>query len=225
MPFSILLADDHRIFREALKVLIERSEDFRVIGEAGDGLEAVRFAKRHRPELVLMDLDLPELSGVEATIEILRHCPESKVILLAGTEAESSLLAALRSGSRGVILKSASAENLLEALRTVAAGGSYTCPQVASRLQASIQNGQWDPKPLPVAVATLAPRELQVFGMVAAGKTSKEIAVLLDLGLHTVRSYRKAMMKKLGVTNVAELTRLAVSAGLRHGASEGAPVL
>lgn len=225
MPSSILLVDDHRIFREALKALLERWEDFRVVGEAGDGPEAVRLARRRRPELILMDLDLPGLNGVDASTEILRHCPESKIILLAGTEAEGSLLAALRSGPRGIILKSASTENLLEALRTVAAGGSYTCPQVASRVQASIQSGQWDLKPLPAVVAALAPRELQVFRMVAEGKTSKEIAVLLDLGLHTVRSYRKSMMRKLGVTNVAELTRLAVSAGLAHGASEGVPVL
>ena len=117
-------------------------------------------------------------------------------------------------GARAFVLKKASDEDLLDALRTVAKGGSYLSPQVSDRLLHRIQRGDLEPKATPSSLDDLAPRELQVLRLVAEGKTSKEIAVLLDLGLQTVRSYRKTMMKKLGVNNVAGLTQLALGAGL-----------
>jgi DNA-binding NarL/FixJ family response regulator len=124
------------------------------------------------------------------------------------------VVSAIRSGARAFVLKKASDADLLEALRTVAKGGSYLSPQVSDRLLNRIQRGDLDSKALPTALEKLSPRELQVLRLVAEGKTSKEIAVVLDLGLQTVRSYRKTMMKKLNVNNVAGLTQLALSAGL-----------
>jgi DNA-binding NarL/FixJ family response regulator len=128
---------------------------------------------------------------------------------------ENSVVSAIRSGARAFVLKKASSTELLDALRTVARGGSYLSSQVSDRLLARIQRGDLDThdrSPL----ESLSPRELQVLRLVAEGKTSKDIAVLLDLGLQTVRSYRKTMMKKLGVNNVAGLTQLALAAGLTH---------
>ena len=167
-----------------------------------------------------MDIGLPGLNGVEATTEILRHIPEMKVIILSMYDDEHSVVSAIRSGARAFVLKKASDNDLLDALRTVAKGGFYLSPQVSDRLLVRIQSGDLEARPVPSALESLSPRELQVLRMVADGKTSKEIAVLLDLGLQTVRSYRKTMMRKLGVNNVAGLTQVALAAGVtRFGVS------
>lgn len=214
MPFEVLLVDDHKIMRDGIKAILKQTSDFRVVGEAESGPDAVQICKRSRPDVVLMDIGLPGLNGVEATAEILRHFPETKIIILSMYDDEHSVVSAIRSGAKAFVLKKASDNDLLDALRTVAKGGSYLSPQVSDRLLARIQRGDLESKPSSPAVEGLSPRELQVLRMVAEGKTSKEIAVLLDLGLQTVRSYRKTMMKKLGVNNVAGLTQVALAAGL-----------
>jgi len=223
MPYDILLVDDHKIMRDGIKAILQRSSEFSVSGEAENGADAVQLCRKTRPDVVLMDIGLPGLNGIEATTEILRHCPETKVIILSMYDDEHSVVSAIRSGARAFVLKKASDNDLLDALRTVAKGGSYLSPQVSDRLLFRIQRGDLDSKPLPSALEGLSPRELQVLRLVAEGKTSKEIAVMLDLGLQTVRSYRKTMMKKLGVNNVAGLTQLALGAGLtRFATPDGA---
>ncbi|MBL8179892.1 MAG: response regulator transcription factor [Bryobacterales bacterium] len=214
MPFDILLVDDHKIMRDGIKAILKTGNEFHVVGEAEDGAEAVVLAKKLRPHLVLIDINLPKLNGIEATGEIVRHCPESKVIILSMYDDENSVVSAIKGGARAFVLKRASDHDLLDALRTVARGGSYLSPQVSDRLLNRIKRGDQDDRRTVQATDGLSPRELQVLRLVAEGKTSKEIAVLLDLGLQTVRSYRKTMMKKLGVSNVAGLTQLALAAGL-----------
>ncbi|MCX6634652.1 MAG: response regulator transcription factor, partial [Acidobacteria bacterium] len=214
MPFEILLVDDHKIMRDGIKAILRHSEEFHVAGEAENGAEAVQFCRRQKPDVVLMDIGLPGLSGIDATTEILRHCPETRVIILSMYDDEHSVVSAIRSGARAFVLKKASDNDLIDALRTVAKGGSYLSPQVSDKLLARIQRGDLESRRSPSALDGLSPRELQVLRLVAEGKTSKEIAVMLDLGLQTVRSYRKTMMKKLNVNNVAGLTQLALSAGL-----------
>ena len=221
MPYDILLVDDHKIMRDGIRAILKHNEDFQVVGEAENGTDAVQICKRLLPDIVLMDIGLPGLNGIEATAEILRHCPETRVIVLSMYDDEHSVVSAIRSGARAFVLKKASDSDLLEALRTVAKGGSYLSPQVSDRLLSRIQRGDLESKHLPSALEGLSPRELQVLRLVAEGKTSKEIAVMLDLGLQTVRSYRKTMMKKLKVNNVAGLTQLALSAGLTRFAVEG----
>jgi DNA-binding NarL/FixJ family response regulator len=228
MQFDVLLVDDHKIMRDGIKAILGRSEEFRVVGEAETGTDAVQFVKRLRPAMVLMDIGLPGLNGVETTAEILRHHPECKIIILSMYDDENSVVSAIRSGARAFILKKASDNDLLEALRVVARGGAYLSPQVSDRLLTRIQKGDLESRQAPAALGTLSPRELQVLRLVAEGKTSKEIAVMLDLREQTVRSYRKTMMKKLGVNNVAGLTQLALSTGLTqltrgHAASEIVP--
>ncbi|HLW77232.1 MAG TPA: response regulator transcription factor [Bryobacteraceae bacterium] len=222
MPFDVLLVDDHKIMRDGLRAILGRSEEFRVVGEAENGTDAVLFVKRLHPSMVLMDLGLPGLNGVETTAEILRHHPECKIVVLSMYDDENSVVSAIRSGARAFILKKASDNDLLEALRVVARGGAYLSPQVSDRLLTRIQKGDLEARPSPSALETLSPREVQVLRMVAEGKTSKEIAVLLDLREQTVRSYRKTMMKKLGVNNVAGLTQLALSTGLTRLGSDKA---
>lgn len=214
MGFDVLLVDDHKIMRDGIRAILKHSEEFHVVGEAENGADAVQMCKRQKPGMVLMDIGLPGLNGIEATTEILRHCPETKIIILSMYDDEHSVVSAIRSGARAFVLKKASDNDLLDALRTVAKGGSYLSPQVSDRLLHRIQRGDLEAKQVPSALEGLSPRELQVLRLVAEGKTSKEIAVMLDLGLQTVRSYRKTMMKKLGVNNVAGLTHLALSAGL-----------
>jgi DNA-binding NarL/FixJ family response regulator len=214
MPFDVLLVDDHKIMRDGIKAILEHDPEFRVVGEAESGAAALQFVKLHQPDLVLMDIGLPGLSGVETTAEILRHHPACKVVILSMYDDENSVVGAVRSGARGFILKKVSETDLLAALRVVARGGAYLSPEVSDRLLTRIQKGDLEAKHAPAALESLSPREVQVLRMVAEGKTSKEIAVLLDLREQTVRSYRKTMMKKLGVNNVAGLTQLALSTGL-----------
>jgi len=213
MPFGIVLVDDHKLMRDGVKTILERSPDFRVVGEAESGAEAVQFCRKTSPDIVLMDINLPGMNGIEATVELLRHCPGVKVVILSMYDDENSVVSAIRSGARAFVLKKASSAELLDALRTVARGGSYLSSQVSDRLLARIQRGDLETRDRSPLDA-LSPRELQVLRLVAEGKTSKEIAVLLDLGLQTVRSYRKTMMKKLGVNNVAGITQLALAAGI-----------
>jgi DNA-binding NarL/FixJ family response regulator len=214
MPIDVLLVDDHKIMRDGIKAILGRAEDFRVVGEAETGTDAVQFVKKHMPDIVLMDIGLPGLNGVETTAEILRHHPDCRVVVLSMYDDEHSVVGAIRSGARAFILKRASDTDLVDALRIVGRGGSYLSPQVSDRLLSRIQKGDLESKPATAALENLAPRELQVLRLVADGKTSKEIATILDLREHTVRSYRKTMMKKLGVNNVAGLTQLALSTGL-----------
>jgi DNA-binding NarL/FixJ family response regulator len=214
MPFDVLLVDDHKIMRDGIKAILGRGDEFRVVGEAENGTDAVQFVKRERPDLVLMDIGLPGLNGVETTAEILRFHAECKIVILSMYDDENSVVGAIRSGARAFVLKKASDTDLMDALRTVARGGAYLSPQVSDRLLARIQKGDLDSKQSSSALEVLSPRELQVLRLVAEGKTSKEIAVVLDLREQTVRSYRKTMMKKLGVNNVAGLTQLALSTGL-----------
>jgi two-component system response regulator DegU len=223
MPVDVLLVDDHKIMRDGIKAILERDPEFRVVGEAETGSDALLFVKNHKPELVLMDIGLPGLNGVETTAEILRHHPECKVVILSMYDDENSVVGAVRSGARGFVLKKVSDHDLLEALRVVARGGAYLSPQVSDRLLTRIQKGDLQAKEAPALLECLSPREVQVLRMVAEGKTSKEIANLLDLREQTVRSYRKTMMKKLGVNNVAGLTQLALSTGITQlGPNEAA---
>jgi DNA-binding NarL/FixJ family response regulator len=214
MPFDVLLVEDHAIVRDGIKAILDRSEDFRVTGEADSGARAVQFCKQNSPHIVLMDLELPGLNGVDATSEVLRHCPSTKVVVLSMHEDDHHVIGAIRAGARGFILNRANLADLLEALRTIARGGSYLSPQVSDKLLSRIQRGNLETDEAPSGLDVLSPRELQVLRLIAEGKTSKDIAVMLDLSTETVRSYRKTMMKKLGLNNVASLTQLALSAGL-----------
>ncbi|MBM3784363.1 MAG: response regulator transcription factor [Acidobacteria bacterium] len=185
------------------------------------GTDAVAFCKRQPPDVVVMDIGLHGLNGVEATAEILRYAAETKVIILSMYDDENSVVSAIRSGARAFVLKKASDNDLVDAIRAVAKGGFYMSPQVSEKLLVRIQKGDLEAKPAPAMLEGLSPRELQVLRLVAEGKTSKEIANMLDLGLQTVRSYRKTMMKKLNVNNVAGLTQLALASGVTRLSSPG----
>lgn len=214
MSYSVLLVDDHKIMRDGIKTILERSLDFRVVGEAETGSDAVSSCRKLHPDLVVMDIGLPGMNGIEATTELIRHCPGIKVMILSMYDDENSVVAAFRSGARAFLLKKASSADLLDALRTVSKGGSYICSQVSDHLLTRIQRGDLDSKTTPEPLDGLSPREQQVLRLVAEGKSSKDIAIMLNLGLQTVRTYRKTLMKKIGVTNIASLTQVALAAGV-----------
>lgn len=218
---DILLVDDHKIMRDGIRAILRVSGEFNVIAEAETGLDAVTLTRNLRPHLVLMDIALPGLNGIEATVEILRHNPETRVVILSMYDDENSVVQAIRCGARGFVLKKASDSDLIDALRTVARGGSYLSPQVSDKFLYRVQRGDLNERKSTSALDSLTPREKQVMRMVAEGKTSKEIAVLLDLGLQTVRGYRKTLMKKLEVCNVAGVTQVALAHGLARTTSGG----
>ena len=221
MPHDVLLVDYQRLMRDGIRAILERESEFRVVGEAESGADAVQLCNETHPDLVVMDISLPGMNGVEATSEILRQSPQTRVLILSVYDDENAVLSAIRSGARGFMLKLASSRDLVEALRIVARGGSYLSPQVSDRLLDRIQSGELQLRTSAAPVETLSPREQQVLRLIANGKTSKDIAVLLDLGEQTVRSYRKTLMKKLGVSNVAGLTQMALSAGLKPWKANG----
>src|SRR6266496_955687 len=144
MAFDIVLVDDHKLVRDGVKTILERGSEFRVVGEAENGADAVQLAKKLSPDIVLMDIGLPGMNGVEATTELLRHCPGVKIVILSMYDDENSVVSAIRSGARAFVLKKASSGELLDALRTVARGGSYLSSQVSDRLLQRIQRGDLD---------------------------------------------------------------------------------
>ena len=214
MPVDVLLVEDHQVVRDGIRAILDRATEFRVVGAVASGAEAVQFCRREPPHLVLMDLSLPGLSGIDATAEILRIHPECRVVVLSMYDDENSVVNAIRAGAKGFVLKKASHLDLLEALRTVAGGSSYLSPEVSERLVHRMQSA--DPHGTSEApeIQRLSPREVQVLRLVGEAKSSREIAELLQLEVETIRSYRKSLMKKLGARNATQLTHIALKAGL-----------
>ncbi len=223
MSYRVLIVEDHKIMRDGIKALLDRSTEFIVVGEVDTGTEGVQMCMEVHPDIVLMDIGLPGLNGVDSTSELLRHCPASKVIMLSMYDDEDSVVGSIRAGARGYVVKQASSGEMMEALRAVARGGSYLSPHISERLLSRIRRGEAETMGRHPLLAQLTPREFQVLGLIVEGKASKEIAVMLNLGVETVRSYRKTMMKKLNVNNVAGLIRVALAAGLAGKMQPTAP--
>jgi DNA-binding NarL/FixJ family response regulator len=190
-----------------------REPEFRVVGEADDGAGAICVCKETNPALVLMDISLPGIGGIEATAELVRHFPNTKVVILSMYDDEHSVTGAIRAGARGFVLKQTSFGEVLNALRAVARGETYLSSGVSVRLVELLQRGSVDAVER-CPLDSLSPREMQVLRLVAEGKSSKEVATILKLEHNTIRTYRKAMMKKLGVSNLAGLIQIAVAAHL-----------
>jgi DNA-binding NarL/FixJ family response regulator len=223
MAYTVLLVEDHKIMRDGIRALLDRSGEFAVVGDAESGSEAVQLCSETRPDVILMDIGLPGLNGVDITTELLRLSPSLKIIMLSMYDDEESVVSSIRAGARGYVVKRASAGDLLDALRVVARGGSYLSPHVSDQLLARIRRGDADTASRHPTLSQLTPRQFQVLSLIVEGKASKEIAVMLDLGVETVRSYRKTMMKKLSVNNVAGLIRVALAAGLAEKIHQATP--
>ena len=210
MPLRILLVDDHKIITAGIRAILKQRQELEVIGEAENGTEAIAACDEQHPDVVLMDIGLPGMNGIETTQVILRNNPEIKVVMLSIYGDEHSVVSALRAGAQAYVLKQAGGSDLMEAIRRVAKGCSYLSPRVSENLMLGMKRG---PQLTP-ALKILAPRELQVFRLVAAGNASKDIAMMLHVTLETVRSYRKKMMRKLRVSNIAGVTGVAIANGV-----------
>lgn len=220
MTNLVLLVHDHRLMRDGIKALIEQSGEFRVVAEAEKGAEALELFKSVHPELVLVGIGTPAANGAEAAKQILHHSTTAPLVMLALGTDEDAVVNGLQCGARGIVLKKDSSQNLLEALRVVAGGGSYFSAQMSrSYEQLNLRNLNGTVRN-PLA-KRLTNREMEVLRLITMGKTSKEVADRLSLSVETIRSYRKSMMRKLGVRNIASLIHVAFEEGITHWTKAG----
>jgi len=210
MQTTILVADDHQIVRQGLKRLLSKRGDFSIVAEASDGEEAVEMANRQRPDVVLMDISMPRLSGIDATRRIAAD-GNSKVLALSMHDTQSYVEEALRAGASGYVHKNASAEDLFSAIDAVRIGESYLSPTVTQQVVDAIARPGERPSS---AISALTQREREVLTLIADGLSSKEIASQLGVSLKTIESHRANLMDKLDIHKVSGLVRFAVRAGL-----------
>ena len=208
----VFLADDHMVVREGLKALIDKQEDMHVVGEACNGRAAWQLAKELKPDVVVMDVSMPEMNGAEATERIRRDCPRIKVLALTIYEDKSYLRGLLKAGATGYVLKRAVTEELVHAVRTVAAGGSYLDPTLTGRVISSYVNqGLRDGK---AEGGELSEREEEVLRLVAWGYSNKDIAAKLQISVKTVETYKVRLMEKLDLRSRTDIVRYALLRGL-----------
>lgn len=208
----VLLVDDHRILRQGVKALLENEADIQIVGEAGDGAQAVRLAKEMTPDVVVMDAQMPGLSGIDATRAIRQACPSTEVIALTMHEGGHIVFAMLKAGARGYLLKESAGSDLASAIRAVHRGQSALHPAVA-RLVVEHVNHVEDALS---ADDELALREREVFELMAAGKTSREIGEKLGVSAKTVDNCRAQILEKLHARNKAEAITIGLQRGLLH---------
>jgi len=221
MNNPVLLVDDHRLIRDSIKALIEHTSEYRVIAEAENGAEALELFKSLHPELVIVGIGSPALHGVDAAKRILHHSPAARVVLLSLGTDEDTVINGLQCGARGIVLKRDSGQDLLEALRAVAGGGSYYSAQMSGRSNDQPDLRHMNGKTESPLSKKLTNREMEVLRLITMGKTSKEAADRLSLSVETVRSYRKSMMRKLGARNIASLLHVAFEEGITHWTKAG----
>jgi two-component system response regulator NreC len=209
----VLLVDDHTVIRAGIKLLLERHRDWQVVGEAADGREALKAVEKLRPDVVVMDLAMPNLNGMEATRQLLSTHPKTSVVVLSMHSDEGYVLRALKAGARGYVLKDSTETDLIDAVKAVLAGKSYFSPAV-SRLLVEDYTRQLRDRDLEDTFELLTNREHEVLQLAAEGKSNKEIAGLLNLSVYTVETHRKNIMEKLNLHSVPELILYAVRKGV-----------
>jgi DNA-binding NarL/FixJ family response regulator len=203
----IILADDHLIVRQGLKSILEK-ESHTVVGEAGDGREAVRLAQELCPDIAVLDLSMPLLNGLDAAREIVKVSPQTRVILLTMHTEDPYVMEALRAGIRGYLLKTQAAQDLVQAIHEVSRGSMYLSPGISRTVvEAYLAKSELPPDPL-------TPREREVLQLIAEGKTTKEAAAVLGVSVKTAESHRTRIMEKLEIHETASLVRYAIRRGL-----------
>jgi len=216
-PIRVLVADDQELVRTGFRLILETEDDITVVGQAADGVEAVDLARRHRPDVVLMDVRMPTLDGIEATARLVG--PDAsppapvRVLMLTTFDMDDYVYAALRNGASGFLLKDTPPEDLVRAIRVVAAGDALLAPSVTRRLIQDVSRTRAQPV-VPPGVATLTDREREVLGLVARGLSNAEIAEALVLGETTVKTHVGRVLMKLGLRDRVQAVVLAYESGL-----------
>jgi len=204
----ILLADDHAVVRQGFGRILASQSDLEVIGEAGNGREAVDLAEQLKPDVVVMDVSMPELNGIEATRRLMKAAPRTRVLALSMHKDSVYVREILRAGAQGFLLKDASDQDLLAAVRAVGQGQGYISPSVSEAVLSDYRKHVSDP------IDLLTSREREVLQLIAEGKTNKEIAAALNLSVYTVDAHRGRIMEKLNLHSTGEIVRFAMRNGL-----------
>lgn len=215
---QVVIADDHDILRQGLKLLLETQPDIKVVGEARTGEEAIEQAMQHTPDVIVLDISMPKVDGFQACQVIRRQCPQIQVLVLTMHETEEYFLQALRTGAAGYMVKKAAPAELCTAVRTTAHGGTFLYPDLAKVLV----RAYLDQTPRPSSLhqqpqdklTILTPREIEVLKLVAAGHTSQEIADQLVVSIKTIQAHRANIMEKLELRDITQLVRFAIKHGL-----------
>jgi DNA-binding NarL/FixJ family response regulator len=212
MRLRVMLADDHQLFRSGLRTLLEKQPSVDVVGEARDGPEAVSLALELRPDIVLMDISMPKLNGIDATRRLCDERSQIRVIVLSMHSDQKFVIESLRAGAAGYLLKDCGIDEVMEALRTVAEGRIYLAPVITGAvLRDYVQRiGRREGS----VFGTLSAREREVLQLLAEGKSTKEIAAQLKVSIKTIETHRKQIMDKLDIHSIAELTKYAIREGL-----------
>lgn len=210
-PVRILLAEDHTLVRAGIRALLESLENVEVVAEAADGREALRLAKAHHPDILLMDITMKELNGLEAAARLAKEHPAVRVIILSMHADQVYVRQALKAGAMGYLLKGADVAELELALKAVTRGDTYLSPSVSKDLVGDLLSGN---TPAANPLNDLTPRQREILQLVAEGRTTKEIAARLDLSIKTVETHRMQLMERLNIHDVAGLVKFAIRVGL-----------
>ena len=213
MAIHVFLADDHAVVRDGLRMILEAEKGITVVGEAGDGREAVRQVKRLRPDVAIVDIAMPELNGIEATLQIREARPATQVVILSMYATAEHIYRALEAGALGYVLKESAGKEVLDAIRAVQVGRRFLSEKIAeAMIEDYIRQRRASPDKDPLS--PLTPREREVFQLVVESKSSKEIAKIMYLSPKTIETYRSRLMQKLDVHDVPSLVKFAVEHGL-----------
>ena len=214
MPkLRLLLGDDHTLVRHGLRKILEEQPEWQVVSEVGDGREAVREAIAHKPDVAIIDVAMPLLNGIDATQQIVRRVPETRVLMLSMHADEAYVMRALQAGATGYMVKDAAGKELLKAIEVVAGGGRYFSPSI-ERLVQDDNDRRAGASGFADRYETLSTREREIFQLIAEARSNKEVAALLDISPATVETHRARILQKLDVHNIAEVVLYAVRRGI-----------
>ena len=211
---KVLIADDHTVVRQGLRALLEAEQDITVVGEAEDGRQAVRLAVKLQPEVVVIDVAMPLLNGLEATHQIIKEVPSARVLVLSSYSDDEYVRRVTEAGAAGYLLKQTAAADLIRAIREARNGNAYFSPAISKRLLENYRESFLKGAPAGTRVDRLTSREAEVLQLVAEGKANKQISAELCVSVKTVEKHRQQMMNKLNIHDVAGLTRYAISKGI-----------
>ncbi len=211
MPvLKVLIADDHEIVRQGLRSMLEAQRDCQVVGEAGDGRQAVTLTKELNPDVVILDIGMPTLNGLEATRQILKMRPQTKVLILTMHESDSVIREVLDAGARGYILKTDAGRDLVTAVDSLRRNKTFFTSRVSQMILDGFLKGDPRPQDSESGAVRLTPRQREIVQLLAEGKSSKEVAVALDLSVKTAETHRANIMRKLDCHSVSEVVRYAI---------------